>query len=249
MNRFFKELDRIEFIVTMGCTGRCRHCSEGSHEFGGEHIDGAVAAAAVEQICSAYRISSLMTFGGEPLLYPETVCAIHRAAVKCGIKYRDVITNGYFSKDNKRIEEVAEMLAESGVNRVLLSVDAFHQETIPLGPVEHFANAMKKKGVLTEISPAWLVSRTHDNPYNAVTKELVEKFAGIGFEVGDGNIIFPSGNALKYLSEYMNETTAENPYEDDPENIRSVGFSPDGSVLGGNIYQTPILEIMENYSP
>ena len=40
MNEYLKELKRIEFVVTMGCTGRCRHCSEGSHDFDGEHIDG-----------------------------------------------------------------------------------------------------------------------------------------------------------------------------------------------------------------
>ena len=39
-----------------------------------------------------------MTFGGEPLLYPETVCKIHSAAKEMNIPKRELITNGYFSK-------------------------------------------------------------------------------------------------------------------------------------------------------
>lgn len=45
-----------------------------------------------------------MTFGGEPLLYPETVCKIHKAARETGIAKRSVITNGFFSRDRGRIK-------------------------------------------------------------------------------------------------------------------------------------------------
>ena len=132
MNEYLKNVNRIEFVVTMACTGRCKHCSEGEHIGCTEHIDGDMATKAIKDICANYKIESLMTFGGEPLLYPEDVCKIHRAAKEAGIPQRDMITNGYFSKDKKRIAEVAHMLAESGVNYILLSVDAFHQETFRL---------------------------------------------------------------------------------------------------------------------
>ena len=105
-----------------------------------------------------YDIESLMTFGGEPLLYPDTVCCIHRAAALAGIPERELITNGFFSRNSGKIKEVADMITESGVNRLLLSVDAFHQETIPIEPVEFFADCIKSSGVHIELSPAWLVS-------------------------------------------------------------------------------------------
>ena len=56
-----------------------------------------------------------------------------------GIEKKQLITNGFFSKKRERIEEVVTMLEKSGVNSLLLSVDAFHQETIPLDPVKYFA--------------------------------------------------------------------------------------------------------------
>ena len=60
-------------------------------------------------------------------------------------------------------------------------------------------------------------------------------------------------NLLGVLStpyEYFDEnTTVSNPYEQDPEDVRTVSFGPDGSVLDGNVYQTDILEILECYRP
>ena len=164
MNQYTRNIERIEFVVTMACTGRCRHCSEGDHEHCSGHIDAGVAVKAVRDLCGAYAIKSLMTFGGEPLLYPEGVCAIHAAAADLGIGQRQLITNGYFSKDASTIEGVARRLAESGVNNLLLSVDAFHQETIPLEPVLRFAECVARTGIAIKLSPAWLVSREDDNP-------------------------------------------------------------------------------------
>lgn len=249
MNEYVN-LERIEFVVTMGCTGRCRHCSEGSHDFGGEHIDGSAAAKAIAEVCRHYDIKSLMTFGGEPLLYPEAVCAIHSAARASGIPQRDIITNGYFSKKESRIREAAEMLAESGVNCILLSVDAFHQETIPLEPVTLFAEAVRNVGVPIFLSPAWLRSPDDNNPYNNETHRLLKIFTDKCFGVSQGNIIFPQGNAKVLLAEYFDEdNTIANPYEDDPRNIRALCFEPDGSVLGGNVYDTDIMDIIKNYKP
>ncbi len=250
MNPYVKNLNRIEFVVTMACTGRCKHCSEGEHAGSGAHIDGDVAAELVRRVCESYQITSLMTFGGEPLLYPEAVCKIHGAAKEMDIPKRQLITNGYFSKDAGRVGETAKKLVESGVNDILLSVDAFHQETIPLEPVIAFAKAAKAAGVRLRTSPAWLVNREDGNPYNQKTREVLKSFEDIGIGQNGGNVIFPSGNALIYLKEYFTEgNIPENPYEEDPEDIRAVSVGPDGSVLNDNVYQTDILEILENYRP
>lgn len=250
MNKYLKNLNRIEFVITMACTGRCRHCSEGEHVSAGEHIDGEVGAQAVREICGAYAIQSLMTFGGEPLLYPEAVCKIHGAARECGIPKRQLITNGFFSRDKGRIREVVHSLAEGGVNQVLLSADAFHQETIPLETVLYFGECVNGEGIPVKMSPAWLVSREHDNPYNMRTREILEAFAAIHIPAADGNVIFPAGNAGKYLKEYFEDTTEYvNPYDEDPEDLHTVSFKPDGSALGGNINRDHILDIIAAYRP
>ncbi|MDD6673944.1 MAG: radical SAM protein [Eubacteriales bacterium] len=248
MNKYLKNLNRIEFVVTNACSGRCKHCSQGSH-ISNEYIDDVKAEQAIYDICSHYNIVSLMTFGGEPLLYPETVCKIHSAARKMNIPQRELITNGYFSKDVNRIKEVAHMLSQSGVKGICLSVDAFHQETIPLEYVKEFAMAVLDENIPIHTHPAWLVSVDDNNPYNLKTRELLKEFNAMGIEQSSGNVIFPSGNALKYLGEYFDKNIDyHNPYVEDARNMKTISFSANGDVLGGNIYDNSILDIINSYN-
>ena len=250
MNPYVRNLRKIEFVVTMACTGKCRHCSEGDHVGFTEHIDKTIAMEAVRKICSCYGIQIVMTFGGEPLLYPGTVCAIHKTAASLGVAKRQVITNGFFSKDHDRIKTVAMGLADNGVNDLLLSVDAFHQETIPLDTVMFFAECAIDSGIPVRLQPAWLVSAGDPNAYNEKTKEIIRAFEPLRIPLNQGNVIFPSGNALKYLREYFDENAAPvSPYEEDPEDIRTISIDANGDVLHGNIYETDILEIIRAYRP
>lgn len=250
MNEYVKNLNRIEFVVTMACTGKCKHCSEGEHTNCTGHIDADIAVKTIRKVCDNYNIKSLMTFGGEPLLYPEVVCAIHRTATEMGIPKRDLITNGFFTKDLNKIEEVVQNLEDSGVGKILLSVDAFHQEVIPLEPVKYFAECVTKSKIDIKLSPAWLVRKEDNNPYNVRTREIIKEFDYLKIVVGSGNIIFPSGNALKYFGEYFSGDNAyNNPYDEDPKDIRAISFSPNGDVLNGNIFQEGIIDILNNYQP
>ena len=234
--------------MTYACTGRCKHCSEGEHTACGERIDPQIAANAVRKIALEYDIKTVMTFGGEPLLYTDAVYAIMKTAKELNIPKRQVITNGYFSKNSDKIREVAEQLAACGVNDLLLSVDAFHQETIPLDVVKQFAMEAKKYGIPIRLQPAWLVSAINDNPYNIKTSEILGNFADLELPVGEGNVIFPEGNARKYLAEYFTDELPENPYKDDPCNVKCISFEPNGDVIGGNVYRNDIMEIIKDYA-
>ena len=250
MNAYLKNLNRIEILETLACTGRCIHCSEGDHAGYTAHLDGEAAARAVSEIAGAYTIESLMIFGGEPLLYPRDVCRILKAGRDTGIAKREIITNGYFSRDGERIREVCEALAESGLGEILLSVDAFHQETIPIKPVLLFAACAMRAGIRTRLSPAWLVSEQDDNPYNVRTREILAAFTAIGTGMAQGNVIWPEGNAKLYLAEYFEEGKEyRNPYEDDPRDLRAVSIEPDGTLLSGNIYRESAPLILERYRP
>ena len=248
-NRYLQNLNKIEFVVTDLCTGKCKHCSQGDHAIAGQSIDPDIAADAVRRICAEYSIDTVMTFGGEPLLYPDAVYAIMSTAKKIDIPRRQLITNGYFSNDKDKIREVLARLSECGVNDLLLSVDAFHQETIPLGVVRFFAEEANAIDIPIRLQPAWLMSSTHDNPYNRTTRAILDSFADIGIPVSDGNVIFPEGNASKYLSEYFADNVPENPYVEDPSDVRCVSFSPNGDLLSGNVYHRDVMGILDAYTP
>lgn len=255
-NPYTKNLTRLEFVVTYACTGRCIHCSEGDHTDCGTYMDAGTAEKAVRDLAGAYPLSSVMTFGGEPLLRPETVYAVHEAAREAGIVKRQLITNGYFSNDSGKIREVCARLASCGVNDVLLSADAFHQEHIPLKPVLLFASELQACGVPLRMNPAWLVSREDDNPYNRRTKEILQPFEDAGIRIADGNIVFPAGNALCYLADYFDLSgEQENPYREDPFDLRAVSINPDGtidpcgSIPCGSVYDDDILTVLSRYVP
>ena len=249
MNKYLRNLNKIEFVVTYACTGRCKHCSEGEHELCGERISPTLAADAVCKISGVADIKTVMAFGGEPLLYTDAVYAIMSAAKEAEIPHRQLITNGYFSKNPDKMREVAKRLLECGVNDLLLSVDAFHQETIPLDVVKKFAEEILRCGVPIRLQPAWLVSRDDQNPYNLRTRQILDSFADMKIPESDGNVIFPEGNAKKYLAEYFEGDIPENPYEEDPCDVKCISFSPNGDTLCGNAYKDDILEIMKNYAP
>ena len=129
-----------------------------------------------------------------------------------------------------------------------MSVDAFHQETIPLDVVKQFATETKACDIPIHLQPAWLVSATDDNPYNRKTREILDSFADMDIPANEGNIIFPEGNALKYLAEYFTDELPENPYVEDPCNVRCLSFEPNGNVVGGNVYRKGIMEIIKDYA-
>ena len=256
-------LDRLEFTLTNHCSGRCRHCSVGgSHTGCVHHVPESAAVEAIRTLAVHYPMQSVMTFGGEPLLYPEVTCLIHRTAMDAGIPKRQLITNGYFSKDEGRIREVAAMLTAAGVNDVLISVDAFHQETIPLEPVRLFALALKENGMeRLRWSPAWVVNEGFSCPENTCTREALASLRDIGIPVHSGNDIFLAGNAFEHLAHYYPpacldaaDCCGSMPYTEPLTHQTSLSVEPDGrvSVCGfsiGDLTREPMADIIARYDP
>lgn len=261
----YLNINRIEFILTDHCTGRCRHCSAGErvrHPRPEHHVPAEDAARAIRELAEIYQINSVMTFGGEPLLYPDVTCAIHRAATDCGIPRRQVITNGYFSIEEAYIRRVAQNLADAGVNDLLLSVDAFHQETIPLEPVRAFAKAVKAAGIeKPRFSPAWVVNERFDCPENTRTREILQSLADTGLPVHEGNDIFMAGNAIDHLAGYYPPPRLDPadhcgtlPYTEPLTNQTSLSIEPNGDVtvcafMIGNICRESMAQIVSRYDP
>ena len=126
----------------------------------------------------------------------------------------------------------------------MLSVDAFHQETIPIEPVRLFARHAQH----LKLHPAWLVSLEDKNPWNVRTREILAQFPGL--PVSKGNVIFPRGNALQHFREYFPEDLPQtSPYDQTPGHITCISVNPNGSIsAGGEIlgsaYTDDILELL-----
>lgn len=226
-------------------------------------IDNYLATDIVRKVGKKYGPKSIMTFGGEPLLYPKTVSAIHRKATDVGIPIRDIITNGFWSKNIEEIRVIANELAESGVNNVAISVDCFHQEFIPLDIVKITAKSLLRAGIPNiRWNPCWLVSREHDNPYDRRTKAILEELKVLPIKEDEGNKVQPEGRAILWLKDFLPPRNripkgkcGDLPYTERLDRISSISVEPNGDISIckdfsiGNASRSDIIDILENYDP
>jgi len=266
MNKYLN-VRRIEFVITYLCNSKCKHCQLGGEEERRSfpsHIDKDIAVEIVRKVGRKYRSESVMTFGGEPLIYPEIVYAIHKEAMQVGIPVRDVITNGFWSRKSEKIEEIADNLAKSGVTEVSISVDAFHQEFIPLKIVKRATESLLRAGIArVSWNPCWVISKDHENPYNRRTKAILKQLEK-DFPVAEssGNIAQPKGRALSWLEDYLpkkvsvpKEKCGDMPYTERLNQVTTISVEPDARVAVcegfyiGNAIQRDIIDIIEDYDP
>ncbi len=255
------DLNRIEFFITYKCTSRCDHCSVYSidtQENSGP-IDLVTAENIINDACDNYKINSVMTFGGEPLLYPDLVCKIHNIAKNCDIPVRQIITNGYWSNNKNRINEIVSMITDVEVNNILVSIDCFHEKYLNYEIVKYTIEQLKKRTkAKLQLHPVWVRTKDDNNPYNERTKKVLSEFEELGILINEGNILFPSGRALINLSDYLPRanisiigTCKDQPYTDMPNDIRSICVEPNGDIVAcnaiGNIYEKPFKDILRGY--
>jgi MoaA/NifB/PqqE/SkfB family radical SAM enzyme len=263
MNRYFA-VNRIEFAVTYLCNSKCHHCQLGEEKNRiPSYIDKDKAVEIVRKIGEKCRPKSVMTFGGEPLLHPETVYAIHEQAMNVGIPGRGVITNGLWANETERIEEIATDLVRSGINDVHISVDCFHQEFVPLKIVRKAAEALVKAGAPRVVwNPCWVLSKNHDNMYNRKTRAILQRLKDLPIEISEGNNVQPEGRAIAWLRDYLPSKTkvpkgkcGDMPYTEPLDSIHTLCVEPDGRIAVckelyvGNAFETDVVEIIENYDP
>jgi hypothetical protein len=257
------QLDRLEFVTTWKCNSRCKHCSVAGKRASKPAVNNTeIATEIIKQLTSTYALKSFMTFGGEPLLFPEVICSIHEAAARGGIARREIITNAGWPGVEKKYQSIASKLANSGVTNIYVSVDAFHQEHILVDLVKRNVKELVSAGISVKWNPCWVISEKHDNPWNERTRIILDELSDIGVAVAEGNNVQPSGNALKWLTDFLPskalspEGTCEDvPYAGRLDKITSISIEPDGGILIcnnltiGNAGKQNILDILESYDP
>ena len=259
-------IKRIEFIVTKRCSGHCKHCSviTADKNPDSSYENFIKLKEAVLFVLNKFSVESLMTYGGEPLLYPEITTQLHQIGQSYRISNQELITNGYFSKNINKIESVVNELIKSGVNRIFLSVDSFHQEHIPIEFVEPFIKSVLNVGFSNiMLHPSWLISPNSDNEYNNKTKDILNNLQKkFDTDVSYGNVIVPAGASRKKFIQYYKNVEldlsircGEIPYTNPLTNISNLRFLPNGDVnicrglCIGNIFSDSMNSIFERYDP
>jgi len=116
-------IEGISFIATYSCNLACAHCF-----FDTRQGTAWLAPRDIEAVLGAReaRYKWLHFTGGEPLLDPDRLFALVRAARKRHQGDIGIATNGFWGRDPREARRIAEGLADAGANGVGISVDPFH---------------------------------------------------------------------------------------------------------------------------
>ena len=253
------DLRRLEFTLTTKCDSRCIHCQADLSPSRTSVMKVEDAHDYLAEATSVSKLESFMVFGGEPMLYPDRVIAIFEKALQLQIPRIDMITNGTWGKDEKQAEKLARRLKMAGLTNLDISVDAFHQQYIPIEYPRNAGLASSKARIDRVIWNATVVeSIDAENEYDKKTRQILKTLEPTGIEPFIHKI-FPAGRALKNLRQYFKQESLHGPCEGDPilenplTNPKSICIHPSGSVEAcwflsiGNAKQVPLGRLISNY--
>jgi hypothetical protein len=115
------------FAATTRCNLRCAHCDV-------RHYPQTLSAKAAIRFLEACRnvgINRVSFTGGEPFLTPDFLCQVSRAAVRRGLLFGRIMTNGAWHSNRQELARTLQSLFDAGYDGDLcVSVDAFHRQDL-----------------------------------------------------------------------------------------------------------------------
>jgi hypothetical protein len=134
-------------ITNYFCTSRCGHCLYNcSPQWEKEYITAETAEKNLQAVRSL-GCRSIHIGGGEPLLRPDGLAAVLKAADDQGIAVEYVETNSSWFKDRESAVDLLTDLRSRGLSTLLVSISPFHNEHIPFFKVKGVIEAARHAGV------------------------------------------------------------------------------------------------------
>ncbi len=257
------ELQGLDIILTYDCTGCCAHCCYRAGPGRGETMSVAEVKGYLTTVADQ-PLKWVLLFGGEPFLYYELLqTSVALATELAGVL---VFTNGYWATSPDTARRLLASLQEVGLDHMLFSVDAFHQERVPLERIAIGIEAARDLGYQTiEVDNRCLGAPDEDNAFNRRTQAIMSRLAGLCDLTGVNVIQGPArmvGRAADELSPYL-ATQADPPTKcplpdylgGDIRAPHTVELHPGGWVnlcaglALGNARQRPLDAILAEYDP
>jgi hypothetical protein len=253
----------LDLILTYQCTSRCAHCCYRAGPDGGETM----TLAEVERYLAGVAnqpIEWILLFGGEPfLVYDLLRASVALAAQRASVL---VFTNGSWATDPGTARQLLGRLQEAGLDQIMFSVDAFHQEHVSLERIAVGIEAAQSLGYGTiEIDNRCLGEPHTENVFNRRTRDLMKRLSGLCDLADVQHYQGPSrlvGRAADELSRYvapqtgsLEECVVPGWLGDDIREPTTVEIHPGGwvnlcaGIALGNANQRPLHEILAQYDP
>ena len=236
-------LTGIHFLLTYRCTSSCQHC----FVFGSQEAEGTFTVGqlrdAFAQIFAVKSIDNVYFEGGEPfIVYPLLVEGLRLAKAQ-GLT-SGIVSNSYWANDPETAELCLKPLVDLGLTDIGLSVDAFHNPDGKPSPALNAIAAANKFGISG-------YSMCIEKP----TVTIEEKGRKKGEPIIGGGVRF-RGRAAECLVNDLPRKDSKSFREcpdEDLKNPSRVHIDSFGNVhlcqglLMGNIWQTPLRDLIKNY--
>jgi hypothetical protein len=222
-------------------------------------MDVADAHSYLMEATKVSKLESFMVFGGEPMLYPERAIDIFSKAQELKIPKIDMLTNGTWGKSKKTSDTLAKKLKTAGLNILGVSVDAFHQQYIPLEYPRNTAQSAMKAGIeQITWNVAVIESIDATNRYDRKTKNILKSLEHTGIEAHIHKVA-PVGRAAKTLPRHFQASSfdaaceGEEPIGNTLTDPESICIEPSGLVdicwrlPIGNAKTSPLSQLLNDY--
>ncbi len=166
------------------------------------------------------------------------------------------------NRQKQDIQTIASQLADNGVTKVEISVDAFHAEFLSVSQALFAAQSLARKIEEVAFVPRWVISEGAENFPNLLTTKILGQLKEYGIPIERGTTIQPRGNILDSFGEIIpkieisgKETCQDVPLGVDFQNIREICITPHQEVVFCNnfiVHQgnaDEIADFLKNYTP
>jgi uncharacterized Fe-S cluster-containing radical SAM superfamily protein len=134
MNKFIKnrKINYSGIMTSYVCSASCRHCMFCSSPKAGKDFITEEAAGRITRTLAREGVTSVHIGGGEPFLNFAALTGLLEAMRNNGVGVDYIETNAFWCRDEKTVYERLASVRALGVRTVMVSVDPFHAEYIPL---------------------------------------------------------------------------------------------------------------------
>jgi len=119
-------------IMNYICTAECRHCMFLSSPSCPKNFITPEMSEHLASVLEKAGTSSVHIGGGEPFINFSALCSLICALNRYGIGVDYIETNAFWTKEEPIIRERLSKLKSLGVTTIMVSVDPFHIEFVPL---------------------------------------------------------------------------------------------------------------------
>ena len=212
-------------ITTYHCTARCAHCLYAASPEREEDYMSQETAREVFAALKSAGVKSVHIGGGEPLLDPDGLYAVLKAAVFEKIRVEYVETNASWYVNDKKTKEVLKNLLHHNVHTLLISVDPFHNEYVPFSKVKRLIGVCEVSGMGVFSWQMKYYKSVAGMGKGRHTLEEYEAKYGQGFikDVLAGYGLTVNGRALALLGKYFGKNKLETVLNASCRELQSTG--------------------------